>query len=64
MGVYLKRKRAAAQAQECAGPPVVLFPSLAGSIMECCEEAHEECEGHGARVWLSAKHLLYEQAFD
>ena len=39
------------------GPPVVLFPSLAGSVLEC-EKSPVEGWGGGTRIWMGLTSLL------
>ena len=39
-----------------AGPPVVLFPSLAGSVLECEESSVKTYEG--TRIWMGLKTLM------
>ena len=39
------------------GPPVVLFPSLAGSVLEC-EESPVEGFDSGTRIWMGLSTLL------
>ena len=39
-----------------AGPPVVLFPSLAGSVLECEESPVKGYEGK--RIWMGLNTLI------
>ena len=43
-----------------AGPPVVLFPSLAGSVLECEESPFPKYKG--TRVWMGLSTLMAKRS--